>query len=144
VKIHLLKGPSAAEKPAIALSIQSARVSTLEVPDADRYQPFSDYDAENFRHTSSCGRRGVVAADDVFVMITEIGRANVSFGLSSRRKHISAPGTKPGLRGHQSRRPQGRSHLSPRRCPALTSALARIGALRWAASPASASCRSQT
>ena len=93
------EGRSAAEKPAIALSIQSALVSTLEVPDADRYQLFNHYDAENFRQTSSDGRRGVVAADDVSVTITEIGRANVSFGLSSRRKRTSAPGTKPGIRG---------------------------------------------
>ena len=86
------------------------------MPDADRYQLFNEYDAENFPHTSGYlgmtysdqlliveitflqGRddhvkesllveinhnlvaAGVVAADDVFVMITEIGRANVSFG----------------------------------------------------------------
>jgi Tautomerase enzyme len=28
-------------------------VSTLEAPDADRYQLFNEYDAENFRQTSS-------------------------------------------------------------------------------------------
>ena len=116
MKINLLKGRSAEEKATIALSIQSALVSTLEVPDADRYQLFNEYDVENIRHTCSYlgmtysdqlliveitsleGRddqvkksllveinhnlvaAGVVAADDVFVMITEIGRANLSFG----------------------------------------------------------------
>jgi hypothetical protein len=99
---------------------------------------------------------GVVAADDQFVMITEIGRANVSFGggappgaglrrsaevteenvkqiavkrptaecthtrfpvLEPQKGH-SRPGTKPGRRRHQSRRPLERSHPSPRRCPA--------------------------
>jgi hypothetical protein len=42
VKIHLVKGPSAGEKATIARSNQSALVSTLEVPDADRYQPFNE------------------------------------------------------------------------------------------------------
>jgi hypothetical protein len=28
-------------------------VSTLEAPDADRYQLFNEYDAENFRQTGS-------------------------------------------------------------------------------------------
>jgi phenylpyruvate tautomerase PptA (4-oxalocrotonate tautomerase family) len=116
VKINLLKGRSAEEKDAIASSIQSALVSTLEVPDADRYQLFNEYDAEDFRHTDGYlgleysdrlliveitfleGRddglkksllaeinrnlvaAGVVGSEDVFVMISEIGRANVSFG----------------------------------------------------------------
>ena len=53
VKINLLKGRSAEEKATIALSIQSALVSTLEVPDADRYQLFNEYDVENIRHTCS-------------------------------------------------------------------------------------------
>jgi Tautomerase enzyme len=103
------EGRSAAEKPAIALPIQSALVSMLEASDADRYQLFNEYDAENFRQTGSYlgmtyseqlliveitsledredqlkqsllvetkDAAGVVAADDVFVMITEIGRAN--------------------------------------------------------------------
>ena len=84
-------------------------MSTLEAPDADRYQLLNEYDAENFRQTSSylgttyseqqpiveitslkhrddqlkksllaeinhnLVAAGVVAADDVFVMITEIG-----------------------------------------------------------------------
>ena len=88
----------------------------LEVPEADRYQLFNEYDGESFRHTSGYlgmtytdqlliieitfleGRddevkksllaeinrnlvvAGVVGGDDVFVLITEIGRANVSFG----------------------------------------------------------------
>ena len=116
VKINLLKGRSAEEKDAIAASIQAALVSTLEMPDADRYQLFNEYDEESFRHTrgyldmtysdqllileftfleglddelkksllAEINRNlvaaGVVDADDVFVMITEIGRANVSFG----------------------------------------------------------------
>jgi phenylpyruvate tautomerase PptA (4-oxalocrotonate tautomerase family) len=116
VKINLLKGRSAEEKDAIASSIQSALVSTLEVPDADRYQLFNEYDAEDFRHTDGYlgleysdrlliveitfleGRddglkksllaeinrnlvaAGVVGSEDVFVVISEIGRANVSFG----------------------------------------------------------------
>ena len=116
VKVNLLKGRSAEEKDSIAASIQAALVSTLEVPEADRYQLFNEYDGENFRHTSGYlgltytdqllmieitfleGRddeikksllaeinrnlvvAGVVGADDVFVLITEIGRANVSFG----------------------------------------------------------------
>jgi len=116
VKVNLLKGRSADEKDSIAASIQAALVSTLEVPDADRYQLFNEYDVESFRHTGGYvgltytdqlliieitfleGRddevkksllteinrnlvaAGAVGADDVFVLITEIGRANVSFG----------------------------------------------------------------
>ena len=95
-------------------------MSTLEAPHADRHQLFNEYDAENFRQTSSylgmtySGQQliveitsleahddqlkqsllvetkvaaGVLAADDVFLMITEIGQANVSFGGAG------APGT---------------------------------------------------
>ena len=116
VKVNLLKGRSAEEKDAIATAIQSALVSTLGVPDADRYLLFNEYDAESFHHTNGnvgmtysdqlliveitflVGRgdeqkksllaeinrnlvaAGVIGADDVFVLITEIGRANVSFG----------------------------------------------------------------
>ena len=116
VKVNLLKGRPAADKDAIAAAIQAALVSTLEVPEADRFQVFNEYDAETFRHTDGylgltytdqlliieitflVGRddqrkqallaeinrnlvaAGVVGADDVFVLITEIGRANVSFG----------------------------------------------------------------
>lgn len=94
-------------------------MSTLEAPDADCYQLFNEYDADNFRQTGSylgmtyseqlliveitslearddqlkksllveinhnLVAAGVVAADDVFVMITEIGRARVSFGGSA-------------------------------------------------------------
>jgi len=47
------EGRSAAEKHAIALPIQSAVVSTLDAPDADRHQLFNEYDAENFRQTGS-------------------------------------------------------------------------------------------
>jgi phenylpyruvate tautomerase PptA (4-oxalocrotonate tautomerase family) len=116
VKVNLLKGRSAEEKDAIAASIQAALVSTLGVPDEDRYQLFNEYDGESLRHTSGylgltytdqlliveitflVGRddglkksllaaisrnlvaAGAVGGDDVFVLITEIGRANVSFG----------------------------------------------------------------
>jgi phenylpyruvate tautomerase PptA (4-oxalocrotonate tautomerase family) len=53
VKVNLLKGRSAEEKDSIAASIQAALVSTVEVPDGNRYQLFSEYDRENFRHTSA-------------------------------------------------------------------------------------------
>jgi phenylpyruvate tautomerase PptA (4-oxalocrotonate tautomerase family) len=128
VKVNLLKGRSAVEKDSIAASIQAALVSTLEVPDADRYQVFNEYDGESFRHTSGylgmtytdqlliieitflVGRddeqkksllaainrnlvaAGVVGADDVFVLITEIGRANVSFGKGLAHR---APSSQP-------------------------------------------------
>ena len=116
VKVNLLKGRSAEEKDSIAASIQAALVSTLEVPDDNRYQLFVEYDRENFRHTSghlgltytdqllvieitvregdddehkkslfaeinrNLVAAGVVGGDDVFVLITEIGDADVSFG----------------------------------------------------------------
>ena len=116
VKVNLLKGRSAGDKDSIAAAIQAALVSTLGVPDEDRYQLFNEYDGEDFRHTSGylgltytdqlliveitflVGRddddkksllaainrnlvaAGVVGGDDVFVLITEIGRTNVSFG----------------------------------------------------------------
>ena len=116
VKVNLLAGRSTEAKDSIAASIQSALVSTLEIPADDLYQLFNEYDAESFRHTSGYldltysdellmieitfleGRddevkksllaeinrnlvaAGVVRADDVFVLITEIGRASVSFG----------------------------------------------------------------
>jgi phenylpyruvate tautomerase PptA (4-oxalocrotonate tautomerase family) len=116
VKVNLLKGRSAENKDSIATAIQTALVSTLGVPEEDRYQLFNEYDGESFRHTSGyvgmtytdqlliieitflVGRNDeqkksllaainrnlvaarVVGADDVFVLITEIGRANVSFG----------------------------------------------------------------
>jgi hypothetical protein len=53
VKMNLLKGRSAEEKDSIAASIQTALVSTLEVPDADRYQLFK----------STTGRASVIPAD---------------------------------------------------------------------------------
>jgi phenylpyruvate tautomerase PptA (4-oxalocrotonate tautomerase family) len=74
VKVNLLKGRSAKEKESIAASIQTALVNTLKVPEADRYQLFNEYDGESFRHT------GRYLGMDVFILITEIGRANVSFG----------------------------------------------------------------
>lgn len=116
VKINLRAGRSARDKDAIAAAVQAALVSTLGVPDADRFQLFQEHEPENFRYTSGylgmsyspqllvleitflVGRddqvkktllaqinrnlveAGVVTADDVFVMITEIGPANVSFG----------------------------------------------------------------
>ena len=127
VKVSLLKGRSVEEKDAIAASVQAALVTTLGVPDADRYQLFNEYEEDNFRHTSAyldmtytdqlliieitflVGRdderkkallaeihhnlvaAGVVRGDDVFVMITEIGRANVSFGQGlAQRAPVSA------------------------------------------------------
>ena len=116
VKVNLLKGRSAEEKDSIAASIQAALVSTVEVPDDNRYQLFNEYDGENFRHTSrylgmtytdqlliveitvregdddehkksllaainrNLVAAGVVGGDDVFVLITEINGASVSFG----------------------------------------------------------------
>jgi phenylpyruvate tautomerase PptA (4-oxalocrotonate tautomerase family) len=52
VTVNLLKGRSAEEKDSIAASIQTALVSTLEVPDANRYQLFNEYDGESFRHNA--------------------------------------------------------------------------------------------
>jgi len=128
VKVNLLKGRSAAEKDSIATSIQAALVSTLGIPDEDRFQVFNEYDAENFRHTRGylgmaytdqlliieitflVGRddevkksllaeinrnlvaAGVVGADDTFVLITEIGRANVSFGRGLAHRAPSVQG----------------------------------------------------
>jgi len=128
VKVNLRKGRTPEEKAAIGASIQAALVSTLNVPDADRYQLFTEFDDENFRHTDSYlgleytsglliieitflqGRddevkktllakinenlvsAGVVGPDDVFVMITEIGLANISFGqgLAQRAVGVAA------------------------------------------------------
>jgi phenylpyruvate tautomerase PptA (4-oxalocrotonate tautomerase family) len=73
VQVNLLKGRSAEEKGSIAASIQTALVSTLEVPDADRYQLFNEYDGESFRHTS--GYLGMTYTDQS--LIIEI---TVSFG----------------------------------------------------------------
>lgn len=52
------------------------------------------------------------------VMITKIGGANVSFGLSSRRKRTGAPGTKPGygatnLGGHRDDRIHRHAAVKP-------------------------------
>ena len=127
VKVNLLKGRSVEEKDSIAASIQAALVSTLGVPDEDRYQLFDEYDAESFRHTSGylgltytdqlliveitfvVGRddelkksllaainrnlvaAGVVGGDDVFVMITEVGSANVSFGRGLAQRAPTSP-----------------------------------------------------
>jgi len=130
VKVNLLRGRSAEEKDSIAASIHSALVSTLGVPEGDRYQLFNEYDGESFRHTSGYlgmtytdqlliiemtfleGRddelkksllaemnrnlvaAGVVGGYYVFVLITEIGRANVSFGkgLAQRAPASQAAG----------------------------------------------------
>jgi phenylpyruvate tautomerase PptA (4-oxalocrotonate tautomerase family) len=128
--VNLLKGRSAEEKDSIAASIQAALVSTVEVPDDNRYQLFSEYDGENFRHASeylgmtytdqllvieitvregdddehkksllaainrNLVAAGVVGGDDVFVLITEVGGANVSFGrgLAQRAPTSQSPG----------------------------------------------------
>jgi phenylpyruvate tautomerase PptA (4-oxalocrotonate tautomerase family) len=130
VKVNLLKGRSAEEKDAIAASIQAALVSTVEVAADNRYQLFSEYDGENFRHTrgylgmtytdqllvieitvregdddehkksllAAINRNlvaaGVVGGDDVFVLITEIGGADVSFGrgLAQRARTSQSAG----------------------------------------------------
>jgi phenylpyruvate tautomerase PptA (4-oxalocrotonate tautomerase family) len=116
VKVNLRKGRTAEEKTAIADGVQAALVSALPVPDEDRFQLFTEFDDDNFRHTDAylgfeyssqlliieitflVGRddeikkallaeinsnlvsAGVARSDDVFVMITEIGNANISFG----------------------------------------------------------------
>jgi phenylpyruvate tautomerase PptA (4-oxalocrotonate tautomerase family) len=126
VRVNLLEGRSVEDKDAIAASIQAALVDTLDVPEDDRYQLFSEYEAENFRHTSGYlgmsytdqlliveitfleGRSdelkksllaainrnlvaaGVVAGDDVFVMITEVGRANLSFGQGLAQRALTS------------------------------------------------------
>ena len=116
VKVNLLKGRSAAEKDAIASSIQAALAGTLDVSEANRYLLFNEYEDENFRHPSeflgitytdrlliveitirkgdddaqkrsllaeinrNLVAAGAVGPDDVFVLIAEIGDADVSFG----------------------------------------------------------------
>ena len=67
VKVNLLKGRSVEEKDTIAASIQAALVSTLGVPDEDRYQLFDEYDAESFRHTS--GYLGLTYTDQLLSLI---------------------------------------------------------------------------
>ena len=66
VKVNLLRGRSAEEKDSIAASIQTALVSTLEVPEADRYQLFNEYDGESFRHTS--GYLGMTYTDRLLII----------------------------------------------------------------------------
>src|SRR5207253_6011974 len=66
VKVNLLKGRSAEEKDSIAASIQTALVSTLDVPEADRYQLFNEYDGESFRHTS--GYLGITYTDQLLII----------------------------------------------------------------------------
>lgn len=128
VKINLRKGRTGSEKAAIGDSIQSALVSKLKVPDADRFQFFNEYDDDSFRHSSGYlgmtyteqlliieitflqGRddelkksllaaisdnlveAGVVGRDDVVVLITEIGLANISFGQGLAQR---APAAQP-------------------------------------------------
>jgi phenylpyruvate tautomerase PptA (4-oxalocrotonate tautomerase family) len=128
VKVNLRKGRTPEDKAAIGASIQAALVSILKVPDADRYQLFTEFDDENFRHTDAYlgleytsglliieitflqGRddevkkallakinenlvsAGVVGPDDVFVMITEIGLANVSFGQGLAQRAVDVAG----------------------------------------------------
>ena len=183
MKINLLKGRSAEEKATIALSIQSALVSTLEVRDADRYQLFNEYDVENIRHTCSYfgmtysdqlliveitlleGRddqvkksllveishnlvaADVVAADDVFVMITEIGRANVSFGRGARAQRPrlrsrSAEAAEENLKQIAVKRPTAESNAHPvSSSRAAGSARALPGRSRATALPISAATR---
>lgn len=122
VKISLRSGRSSQDKDAIASAIQDALVGNLGIPPEDRYQLFTEYDEDNFRHTGAYlgmsysdqlliieitflqGRddeikkmlladinrnlvaAGVVSADDVFVMITEIGLANISFGQGQAQR----------------------------------------------------------
>src|SRR5947208_3570148 len=66
VKVNLLKGRSDEEKESIAASIQTALISTLKVPDADRYQVFNEYDGESFRHTS--GYLGMTYTDQLLII----------------------------------------------------------------------------
>src|SRR5262245_61660867 len=66
VKVNLLRGRSAEEKDAIAATIQAALVSALDVPDADRYQLFNEYDAESFRHTG--GYLGMTYTDQLLIV----------------------------------------------------------------------------
>ncbi len=104
------------ERTAIGTAIQAALVSTLNVPEADRYQLFSEFDDDKFKHSGAFlgleytgqllmveitfleGRddelkkaflaqmnknlvdAGLVRPEELFVMITEAGLANVSFG----------------------------------------------------------------
>jgi phenylpyruvate tautomerase PptA (4-oxalocrotonate tautomerase family) len=128
VKISLRNGRSSQDKDAIAASIQDALVANLGVPQEDRYQLFTEYDEDNFRHTGAYlgmtysdqllvveitflqGRddeikkslladinrnlvaAGVVGTDDVFVMITEIGLANISFGQGQAQRAPTGAG----------------------------------------------------
>jgi phenylpyruvate tautomerase PptA (4-oxalocrotonate tautomerase family) len=145
VKVNLLHGRSAEDKDAIAAAIQAALVSTLRVSDANRYQLFNEYDAENFRHTTghlgmtytdqlliieltiregdddeqkkallaeinrNLVAAGVVGADDVFVLITEIGDADVSFGNGLTQR---APASQSSAGDRSS---AGRTTFAPRR-----------------------------
>ena len=65
VKVNLLEGRSA-EEGFDRASIQAALVSTLEVPDADWYQLFNEYDGESFRHTS--GYLGMTYTDQLLII----------------------------------------------------------------------------
>jgi hypothetical protein len=60
------EGRSAEEKDSIADSIHTALVSTLEVPEANRYQLFNEYDGESFRHTS--GYLGMTYTDQLLII----------------------------------------------------------------------------
>ena len=130
VKVNLRKGRSAEAKATIGAAIQAALEGTVDVSAANRYQLFNEYEAEDFRHTSSyfgmtytdqlliieitvregdddehkkallaeinrhLVAAGMVDPDDVFVLITEIGDADVSFGkgLSQRAPTSHAAG----------------------------------------------------
>mgnify|MGYP003694246667 CR=1 FL=1 len=66
VKVNLLKGRSAEEGARSPPRFSTALVSTLEVPDADRYQLFNEYDGESFRHTS--GYLGMTYTDQLLII----------------------------------------------------------------------------
>src|SRR5207244_3565320 len=88
VKVNLLKGRSDEEKESIAASIQTALVSTLKVPDADRYQVFNEYDSESFRHTS--GHLGMTYTDQLLIIeITFLDGRDDAVTQSSRDKSLA-------------------------------------------------------
>jgi phenylpyruvate tautomerase PptA (4-oxalocrotonate tautomerase family) len=53
IKVHLRQGRSQQDKDAMAAGIQSALVEVLGIPDADRYQLFTEYGEQDFRHTEA-------------------------------------------------------------------------------------------
>jgi phenylpyruvate tautomerase PptA (4-oxalocrotonate tautomerase family) len=98
VKVNLLKGRSDDEKDSIAASIQTALVSTLEVPEADRYQLFNEYDGESFRHTS--GYLGMTYTDRLLIIEITFLEGRDDEVKKSLLAEISRPS---GLRPHDRR-----------------------------------------